>query len=140
MMTLPPSLMVRHYLEAELSGFLTGWRVEIGGRLEKPSKLIVITDSGKTKRWRAASGVQDDFEVVIEVRASKYHEAYEMAARIENAMDSIQNWKYPDVLRYGIDATIAIARRSRGIFALGKDEEGRWLFNLEYSLTMAYVG
>jgi hypothetical protein len=140
------SRIVRDYLVDEVAvaydyDASTDWAVATAARPEKPFNAVTIYDEAAQVRARFHSGgVLDDPVVTIEVRSVRPEPGQYQAKRILDAMDALQRYTWAGgSLGYDQDVVVAVAHRVRGIFNLGTDDNGRWLYNMEYSLVIQGV-
>jgi len=141
----PISRIIRDYLIEQGVGFTyatsTDWAIATEARPKKPFNAITIYTEAETKQYRSSlGGVQDAPGVTIEVRSTQPEPGQYQAKLIMQAMDALSRWEWEgDSTEYAQTVTIAIARRVRGIFNLGMDDNGRHLFNLEYGLVIQSI-
>ena len=113
------------------------WPIATAASPEKPTDLITIFDEAAIKRGRTVdSGVLEDPVVLIEIRSRRHEEGLYKAKEVQEAMDSLSFWQWADASE---TVKIATARRARGIFPLGRDENNNWKFNLEYTLVIQSI-
>lgn len=103
-----------------------------------PLNVVTIYDQQEIKRVRFHSGpIMQDPVVLIEVRSVDNEEGSYKSKEIMKVMDDLMGWTWRgDSSEYSQDVSIARARRDRGIFPMGKTEEGQWLFNMEFALVI----
>lgn len=114
------------------------WPIATAASPEKPTDLITIFDEAAIKRGRTVdSGVLEDPVVLIEIRSRRHEDGLYKAKEVQEAMDSLSFWQWTDTSVETVK--IATARRARGIFPLGRDENNNWKFNLEYALVIQSI-
>jgi len=154
-LTIPPCRIIRDYLIEAFLGVAydedTDWSIAVAATPEKPINVITIFDEASTKQYRShdqaggagagfqyGGGVHENYGIVIEIRSNSYVDGWMKALLLMMCMDKLHRWEwtgsaagYPEQV-----AVFSTAIRQRGIFPLGKDENGKWLFNLEYELVL----
>jgi len=117
------------------------WPIATAASPEKPDDLITIFDEAAVKRGRTVdSGVLEDPVVLIEIRSRRHEDGLYKAKEVQEAMDSLSFWEWSGVFgEHSETIKIATARRARGIFPLGRDENNNWKFNLEYALVIQSI-
>lgn len=143
----PVSRIVRAFLIEEGVGVSyepfpsDGWPIATEACPKEPPNVITIYEEAAIKKFRTlANGVQEDPVVVIEVRSSQPEPGQYKAKEIQEAMDGLLNWTWEGgSSEYGQTVLFSNARRSRGIFPLGIDENGLWKRNLEYALVIQSI-
>ena len=142
---LPVADIIKAYLIEQGVGYAyniaTKWAIATQAMPLKPLNVIVVSDEAAQKQYRSiGNGVQDAPVVLIEVRSTIQDEGDYQIKRIMEAMDALHRWTWTgDTSEYGQTVLIATANRMRGIFPLGLDENKRWVFNLEYALTIQSI-
>jgi len=140
----PVSRIVREYLIEQGVGAVysptVDWSIATAARPKRPLDCITIYDEAEEKRGRFVSGIMDDPTVVIEVRSVLPEPGAYRAKLCMEAMDALDRWTWVgDSAEYGQTVMFAIARRSRGVFPLGQDDNGRWIYNLEYAMVVQSI-
>lgn len=140
----PMSRIIRDFLVQQGVGpdySPTGeWPIATAAAPKSPANCIIICDETPLKKGRTVGGVIEDPVVSIEVRSERSEPGQYKAKQILAAMDSLCFWSWVgDSTEYGQTVVIATARRARGIFPMGVDENNRFKFNLEYALVIQSV-
>jgi len=141
----PVSRIMRDFLIEEGLGFAyssgTDWAIATTAMPKLPLNCITIHDEAAQKKVRVHSGnVQEDPVVLIEVRSTNHEPGQYKAKLIMEAMDGLSYWTWTgDSNEYSQTVVFATARRSRGVYDLGMDENGRFLFNLEFALVIQSI-
>jgi len=141
----PVSRIVRAYLIEQSVGVAysvnADWAIATVAEQVRPFNCITIFDEVEEKRRRYHSGgVQDDPVVSIRVRSTTAESGQYKAKKIMEAMDAIARWTWVgDSTEYSQTVMVATARRVRGILPLGTDDNGRWIFTLEYALVIQSI-
>lgn len=141
----PMSRIVRDYLIEKgvvtLHSSTVDWSCSVAAAPKEPVNCVVVYDEAALKRGRTfLGGVREDPVVTIVVRGTKPEETHYKARLILKAMDELFQWSWvADSGERGQVIEVQNARRSRGILPLGVDDNGRWLFNLEYALVIQSI-
>ena len=141
----PIARIVRDYLIAQSVGSAysttTDWAIATAERPKLPLNVITIYEETSIVRARYhRGGMQDDLVVMIEVRSTAAEPGEYRAKLIMKAMDALARWEWVgDSDEYGQTVLIATAKRQRGIFPLGRDDNKRHIFNLEYALVIQSI-
>jgi len=141
----PMADIIKAYLIEQGVGFdyntATEWAIATQAAPLKPLNVIVISDEAAEKQYRSiGNGIQEAPVVLITIRSTKQYEGDYKAKEIQEAMDALHRWTWTgDTSEYNQTVMIATANRARGIFPLGQDANKRWVFNLEYSLTIQSI-
>ena len=141
----PVPRIVRAYLIEQGVGFAynvaTDWAIATSMEQKKPVSLITIYEEASTKLARShTNGIYENPGVTIFARSAKPEPCQYRAKLIMNAMDSLSNWEWVGLSdEYGQTVVFQTAIRARGIFNLGKDENGKWNCNMEYQLVVKSI-
>lgn len=145
----PVSRIVRAYLIEQSVGLAYGetadWPIATTAIPDKPPNVVTVFDEAAQKKTRTLNpgtdgGVIEDPVVSIHVRSHKPDPGLYKAKQIQDAMDRMNFWTWVgDSDEYSQTVVFANARRTRGIFNLGMDENSRWVYNLEYALVVQSV-
>jgi len=137
---------VRQYLVAEGVGYDydedTDWAVAIGAAPEKPIDVITIYYEGSARYERFVSGnIYEHPQVRIDVRAGKYTEGLKRISMVTDTMDKLSDYSANKTFTWNSQQIIESvefhsAVRNRGWFILGRDDNGYWLFNIEFMLVL----
>jgi len=141
----PVARIIRDFLVEEGVGYdysaSTDWSIATAAMPTKPFNCITIYDEQSTKVvGYLGEGIQEDWVFSIEIRSTEQEPGQYKAKEIIKALDGLADWVWVGgSSEYSQTVTIAHARRDRGIFPMGRDENGRWKFNLEYALMVQSV-
>lgn len=109
-----------------------------------PVNVITVFDEAEQKVSRPHSTgsceVADRPVVGIRVRAADAVEGQRKAKLIMEKMDLLRDYVWSGGTN-GYEQTVLLrtAIRQRGILPLGRDDNGRWVFNMEYALVVQSI-
>ena len=141
----PIARIMRDYLIEQSVGYAysptTDWSIATAAMPKRPLNCVAVYDEQALKKYRShVNGIQEDPVISIEIRATEYEPGHYKAKKIMEAMDSLSRWIWVgDSGEYSQTVMIANARRTRGVLPLGMDDNGRWVFNLEYALVIQSI-
>jgi hypothetical protein len=141
----PVPRIVRAYLVEQGVGFEWGgsgdWPIATIAVPKSPKNVITVFDEAGVKRGRSlGSGVLEDPSVTIDIRSEEQEPGHYRATLIMQAMDALRNWTWNGSSEEGGQTIkFATARRARGVFPLGVDENGCCRHNLEYALVVQSI-
>jgi len=147
----PISRLVRAFLIEQGVGYAyntsVDWSVAVVAEPKAPINCITVYDESQQIHSRPHSGIWDNYVVSIRVRSANQLEGHKKAQAILSAMDGVSNWMWAEdssdaYAAYAADGqtvTLCRARRNRGVFAVGCDENNRWVFDLEYAIVIKSV-
>jgi len=142
----PVSRIIADYLIEQGVGFTpattTDWSVVTSAEPELPIKCITVFDEPAEKIAKTTNGIFEKPGITIRIRGigSDYENGLYRAKLVMDALDDLYDWSWVgDSAEYNQTVVFKNAFRNRGIMVLGKDEDGRYIFNLEYILTVSSI-
>ena len=140
------SKIIRAYLIEQAVGVAyvegTDWSIATNTQLDLPVNLITIFDEASQVRSRSLkNGNENDPSISIQVRSVQQDVGLYKIKRIMQVLDKINEWTWNGVGDADFDQVIIVnsSFRLRGVFPLGRDENNRWVFNLEYSFVITSI-
>ena len=117
------------------------WPIAINEEQNKPANLITLFSEAPIKKYRTVlGGVYEQPVVGIRVRSTQFADGEYKAKQIQEALDGLSRWTWVgDSSEYNQTVLIQNCQRARGIFPMGKDENNRWCFSLEYALAVQSI-
>lgn len=144
---IPTSYLVRDYL-VEASHVIpytadTDWACAVEAEPRKPFNAVTVFTENPVRADRTVSGLWERPVVSIRVRSKDHRPGYHRARLIQGSMDDLSRWTWNGGGTFGSEfeqiVVVSYAYRTRGIMSLGKDENSRWVFNMEYALAIESI-